>query len=111
MNDSILSTIKEILSNGSYFEPDLILYANSAFSILNQIGIGPESGFRITGDSETWGSLGLEPRILDMVKDYIIAKTRLKFDPPQNSYLLTSLRETISELEFRLNIEEDPKDN
>ena len=71
MNDSILSTIKEILSNGSYFEPDLILYANSAFSILNQIGIGPESGFRITGDSETWGSLGLEPRILDMVKDYL----------------------------------------
>ena len=49
--ESILTSIKKLLGiEESYeiFDPDIILYINSAFSTLTQLGVGPEKGFSIT---------------------------------------------------------------
>lgn len=54
---SILKSIKSLLgSDADYdvFDLDILIFINSAISTLTQIGIGPPSGFKITGDSETW---------------------------------------------------------
>lgn len=98
------------------FDGPLISEINTAFGVLTQLGIGPYSGFRITGEDETWvdflGEQNADPRY-EMAKDYVAKRARLKFDPPQASYLVNSLTEEVSELEWRLSIQTDttfPKD-
>ena len=42
--DSILTSIKKILGiteEYEHFDPDIIMHINSAFMILNQLGVGP----------------------------------------------------------------------
>ena len=48
--DSILTSIKKLLGiveEYEHFDPDIVMYINSAFSVLTQLGVGPEEGFRI----------------------------------------------------------------
>ena len=55
--DSILTSIKKLLGIAEeyeHFDPDIVMYINSAFSVLTQLGVGPEEGFRIEDASKTW---------------------------------------------------------
>ena len=110
MSDSILATVREIITGESYegFDTDLMLYINSSFAILKQLGVGPEKGFRIKDESPTWADYLEEGETLDMAKEYICSKCRLKFDPPTSGILMQALKETIAEIEQRLYIEVDP---
>ena len=110
MSDSILATVREIITGESYegFDTDLIIYINSSFAILKQLGVGPEKGFRIKDKSSTWADYLEEGETLDMAKEYICSKCRLKFDPPTSGILMQALKETIAEIEQRLYIEVDP---
>lgn len=110
MSDSILATVREIITGESYegFDTDLMLYINSSFAILKQLGVGPEKGFRIKDESSTWADYLEEGETLDMAKEYICSKCRLKFDPPTSGILMQALKETIDEIEQRLYIEVDP---
>jgi len=111
--DSILISIKKLLGIAEeyeHFDPDIIIHINTVFSILCQLGVGPEWGFQITDESQTWDEfLPYEDPRLNMVKTYIGTKVRLMFDPPQSSALKEAMTATISELEFRLNIQVDPE--
>lgn len=52
--DSILTSIKKLLGIAEeyeHFDPDIVMYINSAFSVLTQLGVGPEEGFRIVGSA------------------------------------------------------------
>ena len=112
MEESILKTIQNRLGpDSSYdvFTPDLLLGINSAISVLTQLGIGPENGFRITGEDETWSDLVGDVSYLEMVKDYIYLKVKLVFDPPSNSSLVTFYKQECNELEWRLNVAVDPE--
>ena len=43
--DSILTSIKKLLGIAEeyeHFDPDIVMYINSAFSVLTQLGVGPE---------------------------------------------------------------------
>ena len=54
---SILTSIKKLLGiteEYEHFDPDIIMHINSAFMILNQLGVGPEEGFFIKDKSSTW---------------------------------------------------------
>ena len=54
--DSILTSIKKLLGIAEeyeHFDPDIVMYINSAFSVLTQLGVGPEEGFRIEDASKT----------------------------------------------------------
>lgn len=103
--DSILTTIKKMLgieADYKAFDIDLIVNINSALMTLNQLGIGPDSGFSITSDVEYWSDLLGSSTNLDGVKTYIYLKVKLIFDPPTNSAVIDAINRTISELEWRL---------
>lgn len=108
MNESILSTIKRLIGGnieGDEFDDELIFDINSVLSILTQLGVGPEDGYRITKEgNETWEDyVGFRDDI-DMVISYVHHKVKLLFDPPNNSFLLDSINKICNELEWRLNV-------
>lgn len=111
MNESILTSIKKnigIEENYTHFDLDLITHINSVFSILTQMGVGPESGFQISGSSETWGQfMDSENECLIMVKSYVYLKVRLIFDPPISSSVMEAINRQISEMEWRLFVASD----
>lgn len=115
MEESILNTTKQslgITADNKDFDLNIIVAINSAFMILNQLGVGPKEGFKITDDSEEWGDFVDEDADLEAVKTYIHLKTKLIFDPPLNGTLIDSIDRIVRELEWRLNVkvEEDNKD-
>ena len=67
MTDSILTNTKKILGiDETYtaFDIDVLTHINSVFFTLNQLGIGPESGFAIEDDAAVWSDfLGTDPRL------------------------------------------------
>lgn len=107
MEESILKSIKKSLGlaeDYDVFDVDIVMAINSAFMVLFQIGVGPKTGFAITGDSQTWSDfLGVENQ-LEAVKTYVYLKTRIIFDPPQSSFVLESLNKMAAEYEWRLNV-------
>ena len=106
--ESILTSIKKMLGieeEYEHFDMDLIMHINSVFSTLNQLGVGPENGFRIEDDSTTWSEfISTDNMQFEFVKSFIYLKVKLLFDPPLSSAVIESMNRQISELEFRLNI-------
>ena len=104
--DSILASIKKLLcieADYEQFDTDIIIYINSVLMVLIQLGIGPSTGFSISDNSAIWSDLLGDRTDLEAVKTYVYLKVRLVFDPPQNSFLVDSIKNMITELEFRLN--------
>jgi len=108
MVESILTSIKGYLgidAMATNFDTDLIMHINSALMSLQQLGVGSTTGFSIASENEVWADL-LGDRIdLDGAKMYLGFKVRLSFDPPQNGFLVDAIKNQISELEFRLNVQ------
>lgn len=107
MEESILVSTKKILGLDATYTPfdlDVITHINAAFSILNQLGVGPEEGFSITDETAVWADYITLPNQLHLVKTYIYLKARILFDPPGTSFLLQSAKEQINEYEWRLNV-------
>lgn len=109
--DSILTSIKKLLGiDESYtqFDTDIIIHINSVFSILTQLGVGPEEGFFIEDDSAEWTDFLPDSPKLNFVKSYVQLKVRLLFDPPDKGSLMDAMTRTISELEWRIQVAADP---
>lgn len=113
METSILKTIKKLVGTSNEddnFDIDIITHINSAISIVTDLGIGPEEGFSITSESETWQSfLGTDKR-LEKVKTFIYAKVKLIFDPPTSPAVIDSLTRIINEFEWRISVNADQKE-
>lgn len=108
--DSILNSIKKILgiyAEDTSFDIDIIMHINTVFMILRQMGIGPSNGFSITGAYEAWDEYLTDTSLVEPVKTYIALKVRLIFDPPTSSAVTEAINRTISELEWRLNVQAD----
>lgn len=111
MQDSILMTIRKLVCGDPYadhFDTDLLIHINACFSILNQLGVGPENGFVVTDDTQSWSSYIADNYILNMVKTYVTLKVKKIFDPPLTSSVLEAMDKEISQLEWRLNVAVDP---
>ena len=108
MNESILVSIKKLLGIAGdypYFDADIITHINSVLMVLTQVGVGPEDGFTITGDTETWKQfLGTDFSKLMAVRTYVYLKVKIIFDPPQSSAAIESINRLINEFEWRLNV-------
>ena len=107
INDSVLNSIKKLIGpdyDYGPFDRDIIMHINSAFMILNQIGLGPTTPFKITGSDEVWTDFMADVANYLSVVDYIYLRCRLIFDPPTSSFVLSSLKEQQQELEWRLNV-------
>lgn len=109
--DSILTSVKKLLGiaeEHTSFDTDIIMHINTVFGILNQLGVGPETGFTIEDDSAIWGDFISDAATLQSVKSYMYLKVRLMFDPPTSSVVMESMNRMISELEWRINTTVDP---
>lgn len=108
MNEIDRSILREIRSrlgpSGAYevFDTDLIVLINSAFDRLCQLGIGPLSPFRISGENETWDDFIPEENRQALIHDYVYLSVKLIFDPPQNSGALNTFKEQIQKYEYLL---------
>lgn len=105
--ESILQSVKKklgIMPEYEHFDDEIITGINSAFSILNQLGVGPDEPFTISGSDEVWTDF-IEDGRIELVKSYIPLRVRLLFDPPTNSFLVDSINKQIAEFEFRMNVE------
>lgn len=110
-SNSILTSIKKLLGiDESYkqFDQDIIIHINSVFSILTQLGVGPESGFSITDESAVWDDFIPDSPKLGFVKSYMNLKVRLLFDPPLGSAVIDAIQRQINELEWRIQVAADP---
>lgn len=109
MDESILNTVKKsmgIMPEYEAFDNTIIMHINSVFMILSQLGIGPAKGFRIEDSSSEWSEfLSSDDENYESYKSYICMKVRLLFDPPSSSTHMQCIKDLISELEWRLNIE------
>lgn len=110
--NSILTSMKKLLNIAECddsFDPDLIIHINSTFDLLHQLGVGPDNGFIITSDLETWEDYekSSEFKVPHYARDYMYARLRLIFDPPANSFTVESLKELIKEYEWRLTVDVD----
>lgn len=111
MEESILNTIKNMLGSDSgydVFDTDIIVFINSAFSTLAQLGVGPAKGFRIKGSEETWNDYLGDAEDLESVKAYIYMKVKMLFDPPSSSFVMKAMEDSCKEIEWRLNVAVDP---
>ncbi len=105
--ESILTSIKKLLGIAEeyeHFDADIIMHINSVFSVLTQLGVGPENGFSITDKDATWDDFIKGDSRLEMVKSYMHQKVKLLFDPPLSSAVIESTNRILSELEWRINV-------
>lgn len=111
MDESILNTVKKslgIVPEYDAFDDALIMDINSVFMVLSQLGVGPDKGFRIEDSSAEWSEfLSSDDENYESYKSYICMKVRLLFDPPSSSTHMQCIKDLISELEWRLNIESE----
>lgn len=104
--DSILTSVKKMLGlteEYEHFDADIIMHINSVFMILNQLGVGPESGFSIANKFDSWEDfLPPENKNFEPVKTFIYLKVKTLFDPPASSIVMEAMNRNLSELEWRI---------
>lgn len=108
VNESILLTIKKMLggacSSDNSFDTDLIVHINTAFAILNHIGVGKEN-FIISSDEEKWIDFFEtedELSFFVMIKSWVYFKVKKMFDAPQSSALKEANDQMLDEIEWRV---------
>jgi len=107
METSILKSTKKVLGIGeddTSFDEDIIIHINSAFSTLNDMGVGPVEGFSIEDEDSEWDEFVEDVAKQSKVKTVVYLRTRLVFDPPTTSFVLDALQKQLSEAEWRLNV-------
>lgn len=105
MEPSILTSTKKVLGIAeSYtaFDLDILTHLNATFSILDQLGVGPDGGFYVEDATAVWDDYGLPANQLNLVKTYVLLKVRLLFDPPTTSFLIAATEKQIEQYEWRL---------
>jgi hypothetical protein len=105
--DSILTSIKKLLGiteEYTHFDSDLIMHITSVFSVLTQLGVGPDEGFSIEDESAEWSDFVEDMNKINAVKSYMHLKVKLIFDPPTSSAVIESMDKMIKEYEWRLTV-------
>lgn len=110
MEDSILTSTKmtlNLVSEYTHFDQEIVMYINSAFSRLNELGVGPTNGFEIVDETAKWADYDISPVQLNTVKTYISLFVKLLFDPPTLSFLVESQKQQLEKFEWRLTSQRD----
>lgn len=112
MDTSILYSIKGFLGIGidnCAFDDQIVMYINMALQILSQLGAserGDLDSHGISGMEETWRDfLGPYDLLLSMAKTYVGLYVRLYFDPPTNSFTVSSVERQLEQLTWRIVVE------
>lgn len=111
MIDSILTSTKNALGiteSVTAFDDVITMHINSVFGTLNQLGIGPPSGFMIEDDTAVWADFqgtgeGAGP-LLNSCRSYMYLVVKSLFDPSDARFTIAATTAQIHEYEWRLNI-------
>lgn len=112
-DNNILDSVKKYcrisLDSGvTAYDDELIGHINTVLMMLNQMGVGPESGFELTTGNETWDQIIPDSIKYSGIKDYVKIKVRLLFDPEAfTPNAKESANEMLREIEWRLNYKAD----
>lgn len=107
--DNILVSIKKMLGideSYKHFDNELLVFINSVFGILFQLGVGKTKAPFICDETSTWDEF-IEDDQIETVKSYMFMKVKLLFDPPSSSFVLSSYEKLISEFEWRCNVDSE----
>lgn len=109
------SILKDIKKQLGYNEPyntqdpapydcEIIMHINAQLSTLRQVGVGPKSGFRITGEDQTWEDflVGEYDEMNDLVPEFVFLKVKLVFDPPSSSFACEAMKQQADEALWRI---------
>lgn len=114
MEQSILISTKKVLQIGSdddSFDLDILTHINSAFSILNDLGVGPQDAYVIEDEEPEWGEFIVSTdHTLNLVKTFVFLRTRLYFDPPATSFHMNAVQEQLEEVAWRLSVKREESD-
>lgn len=111
--DSILDTTKLLLGiepDDDSYDVELITHINSMFFVLQQLGVGPVTGFAITDNTQVWSEF-IEEELINGVKTYMGMRVKLLFDTPATGPLTTALENQVAQMEWRLNMQMEVKKN
>lgn len=100
----MLTSIKSMLGvdeSFAGFDISILSFINSALFTLSQLGFSDATEFIATSET-TWSDLFGESVNLEIIKAYIFFKTKLAFDPPTVSFLLSAIERQIQEYEDRI---------
>lgn len=110
MIESILTSVKKYIGfDESYevYDDDLLMLINSEFSTLTQLGLEPDTGFKVVSKDTTWDEvLGGNP-LLEFIKEFVYLRVKIVFDPPSSGSYMDALQKRIDELTFRINVAVD----
>ena len=110
--NSVLNTTKKLLgldADDDSFDSDICIGINSAILTLSQLGLEGKEGFIVTNEEQKWSDYLDDNNLLPMVQQYIHLKTKMSFDPPQNSIVCENLKQIITELEWRIRMVSENK--
>lgn len=105
MTESILDNVKAVCNlepDYDEFDDSIILFINGELAVLNQIGIGPATGFMIEDSLAVWDDLLEGETRLNMVKTYLSLKVKLAFDPPATGPLVAAMEKTCDMFFWRI---------
>ena len=105
--EKILSSIKTMLNveqTITAFDSELLMFINSAIAELIQGGVGPQSGLDVTAET-SWSAFSDNSNIVNHSKMYVYCKTRLRWDPPSNSFICDGFTKQADESFWRAYIE------
>jgi hypothetical protein len=111
VTDSILTSVKKVLGlaeDYTAFDKDVVLFSNTAFSTLSELGIGPIDGFMIEDSGPTWDTFLNDDKTMNDVKTYVYLRVRILFDNASlTSYMIEAMDKQIKEFEWRLNVKRE----
>lgn len=110
MESNILKSVKKNLGLPEayvVYDEDVLMAVNTALSTLTQLGVGPEIGFEVQ-DLSTWDELLGGDFRLNLVRNFIILKVRLLFDPPATSFGISAMEKNLEEMAWRIEVAANP---
>lgn len=114
VGESILDSVKDAIGiknpELTAFDSELMIMINMALNNLTRIGVGPETGFKISKKENTWSEfLGEEDPRLESAKEYIVLQTKLLFDSnSMSSSMIDIYTQKSEEILYTLQVAVDP---
>lgn len=105
-NAKVLPDIKRnlgVVDSNTVFDDIIVTGINGALAILNQLDCAPDN-VAIDGET-TWDKIipSKYKSIFPAIKQFIMLRTKLIFDPPTSQTLAQAINFEISQLEWRIN--------
>ena len=107
----ILNDVKNALGVDEYnyaFDEELLLHINSAAGELTQLGL--EYFSELIDENTMWPTFP-NLLILTMIRQFVVLKVKLVFDPTPSETIVKTFQSTIQTLEARLMHEQEVLDN